>query len=184
VKNFQIPSHYYNTITTTFYSPPLPPLPPPHHTTTTYTKMTSTTYTHKSKTAFLQEGIELTILELTPSQEDCAICTRPLYNGTCCTSEPGLRIIACGHILGHTCALRWLETANSCPFCRAKLFPTENVVKEDWAVRAARQLARVLEDPASREAEAYYEIYEAEMNGYLYESLEGEEMPARATGFW
>jgi hypothetical protein len=123
--------------------------------------MACTTYTHETKTAFLTKGTELTILELS-HEEDCAICTRPIYNGTSSTSEPGLRIIACGHILGHTCALKWLETANSCPFCRAKLFPPEEkpkvlVVRDDWAVQAARELSRVLEDPAARAAEEFYE---------------------------
>jgi hypothetical protein len=108
-----------------------------------------------TKEAFLAEGYELTILDTTEEQEDCAICTRPIYkpdcdgdskshNHTACSSEqkakpvpatvkpiegeypePGLKLKACGHVLGHSCALTWFKSANTCPFCRTKLFGLE-----------------------------------------------------------
>jgi hypothetical protein len=153
--------------------------------------MASTTFTHETKEAFLREGIELTILEHSShEEEDCAICTRPIYNGTSSTSEPGLRIIACGHVLGHTCALKWLETANSCPFCRAKLFPAEPkpavvVVQDDWAVQAARDLTRVLEDPAARAAEEFYEAeFVAVPQVYRRVEWAEEARVEEESGFW
>jgi peptidase E len=36
-------------------------------------------YAHKTKEAFLTEGYELTILDTAGEQEDCAICTKPIY---------------------------------------------------------------------------------------------------------
>jgi hypothetical protein len=128
-----------------------------------------TTYAHQTKAGLLQEGFELTILESPNSgEEDCGICTRPLYCGShpaAEPAEPGLRIKACGHVLGATCALKWFEEKNSCPFCRATLFPLGNLVKITWVETALTRLDEVYESRAAREAEAYYEALEAEEEG-------------------
>jgi hypothetical protein len=146
---------------------------------------TTTTYAHQTKAKFLRDGFELTILESTTSgEEDCAICTRPIYCGSHPSNEPaepGLRIKACGHVLGATCALKWFEEKNSCPFCRATLFPLVKVVKVTWIYRALARLNEVYESRSAREAEAYYEALEAEERG----QGEAEEMePQSQTSFW
>jgi hypothetical protein len=136
-------------------------------------------YAHKTTEAFLAEGYELTILDTAGEQEDCAICTRPIYkpkcdsdgrshNHDCCSSEqevkpnpaaikpffgefpePGLKIKACGHVLGHRCALKWFENANSCPFCRRKLFASEKDWKEQFAHHIALLDRLIAEDEVS-----------------------------------
>jgi hypothetical protein len=121
----------------------------------------TTTPAHASKTTFMHSGIELTILETpTTPLDDCAICTRPIYSGSHSPSpaEPGLRITSCGHVLGATCALKWFEEHNSCPFCRKQLFPM--VKPLTWMEAQLRRLDEVYESPAVRAAEAFYEARE------------------------
>jgi hypothetical protein len=129
----------------------------------------TTTYAHQTKAGLLQEGFELTILESPNSgEEDCGICTRPLYCGShpaAEPAEPGLRIKACGHVLGATCALKWFEEKNSYPFCRATLFSLGKLVKITWVETVLARLDDVYESRAAREAEAYYEALEAEEEG-------------------
>ncbi|KAF1911379.1 hypothetical protein BDU57DRAFT_524467 [Ampelomyces quisqualis] len=108
---------------------------------------TTTTNMAITKATFLAEGFDLTILDTTSPEQDCAICTKPIYQAKCdndakshnhgphCSpapndkpatpapiAEPGIRLKACGHVLGHRCALRWFELKNSCPFCRREVF--------------------------------------------------------------
>lgn len=64
-----------------------------------------------------------------PTEEDmkhdfvCHICEEPYLS----TENPEMAIkLACGHIVGATCLLRWLtplseQRQNSCPFCRRPL---------------------------------------------------------------
>jgi hypothetical protein len=113
---------------------------------------------HTSKLTFMHSGISLTILE-TPSTpaDDCAICTCPIYSGSHSPSpaEPGLRITSCGHVLGATCALKWFEEHNSCPFCRKQLFPM--VKPLTWMEAQLRRLDEVYGEQGVRDAEAFYE---------------------------
>jgi hypothetical protein len=113
---------------------------------------------YATKKDFMVEGFELTILDATREQEDCSICYRPIYKPECdgntrshdhnkCHTlepkpkptrlilngnpEPGLKLNACGHVLGYTCAMTWFEQSDTCPLCRTKLFGEEKPV-ETW----------------------------------------------------
>ena len=53
-------------------------------------------------------------LEVNEYDLNCSICQETYY------SERPVKL-PCGHIFGHRCATRWLQTAKTCPTCRAKL---------------------------------------------------------------
>jgi hypothetical protein len=133
-------------------------------------------YIYQTEEAFHADGYELTILDATGTYDDCGICCKPIYKPQCdsdstshdhhlCSSEPkqsstpaptmgpldeypepGLKIKACGHVLGHLCALKWFEQANSCPFCRVRLFPHDKDWKEEHAVRIEAIERIIVED--------------------------------------
>jgi hypothetical protein len=121
-----------------------------------------------TKAAFLTEGFTLTILDTTGLQEDCGICTKPIYKAKCDSDakshnhgnhcsleqkdthaaapldeypEPGIKIKACGDVMGHQCALTWFEHKSTCPFCRAKLFVSREEEEEEEYVRLLEELA-------------------------------------------
>jgi len=50
---------------------------------------------------------------------DCSVCCEPFIN-----SEKVVQLF-CGHIFHETCALGWLRTHNTCPYCRLEL-PTDD----------------------------------------------------------
>lgn len=77
-----------------------------------------------------------------------SVDAKPLEHGTeDDETEPGIKITACGHVLGKECALRWFEEANSCPFCRVELFPSA----EDWTDEFAPLLAQLEEKEVEEE---------------------------------
>jgi hypothetical protein len=151
-----------STITSYFNTIPIPL----HNTSSTITTKTiitmAPTFAHPSKKAFLAEGFELTILETSGPQQDCPICKIPIYLSECkdtthphdscpCSLEPtpkadpaseipeiGLRIKACGHEMGHQCALDFFEFAKygACPLCRIALFPTEQDEEDEFLAQA------------------------------------------------
>lgn len=58
--------------------------------------------------------------------EPCGICLRE-YDTLCSKSgsiEAGIRL-PCEHVVGSACIAIWLGSQNTCPFCRAILFPLE-----------------------------------------------------------
>jgi hypothetical protein len=138
----------------------------------------SSFYVYQTVEVFHADGYELTILDATTQYDDCGICCKPIYKTECdkdatshdhhlCSSEqnsasalaptmdpldeypgPGLKIKACGHVMGQRCALKWFEQANSCPFCRVRLFPHEKDWKEEHAVRIEEIERLIAEDEA------------------------------------
>jgi hypothetical protein len=107
-------------------------------------------YAYKTKAAFHSEGYEAF------EQGDCNICTKQICSVDAKLhehgteedeTEPGIKITACGHVLGKECALKWWEEANSCPFCRVKLFPSGS----DWTEEFAPLLAQLEEKEAEEE---------------------------------
>jgi hypothetical protein len=105
---------------------------------------------YQTKEDFLKWGCELTICETTPLEDPlCVICTTPIYVVKCdndpathhhqCSTEqnakpetpatadpdepaePGLKILACGHVFGNKCLRAWLRDKHSCPTCRRQL---------------------------------------------------------------
>jgi len=50
--------------------------------------------------------------------DDC-----PIHHGPYDASDPPVRITTCNHTFGRHCLLAWLQTSNTCPLCRAVLFP-------------------------------------------------------------
>lgn len=146
-------NHFYQThlITT-----PLPSYQPLSQTNITFKTITmAKVYAHESFEDFLTNGYELTILDPTGEKQDCCICLKPIYkpecdgtesthnHGTSCPQpnpvpkspftsdgeipEIGMKILACGHEIGHQCALEHFQKAvyGSCPLCRISLFRTE-----------------------------------------------------------
>jgi len=59
-------------------------------------------------------------LLITPQSRDCPVCCETLQ-----TSETVVQLPGCGHIFREECALRWLKSHNTCPFCRHEL-PTDD----------------------------------------------------------
>jgi len=139
-------------------------------------------FVHESKEAFLEEGLELTILETTGEQQECCICLKPIYKAECdgnaathhhgsCSSEPKseanpasspvddipeirIKIRACGHEIGHQCAMAFFESSvyGQCPLCRVKLFPTDKDWEDEHMAWAMEQIERGVE-PLSEEEE-------------------------------
>ncbi|KAF2823199.1 hypothetical protein CC86DRAFT_64364 [Ophiobolus disseminans] len=76
---------------------------------------------------FLLEPVSVTTLE--PEQHDCPNCEHRLcdfysfrHSHVCdneLACEPAYRMIACGHVGGQECLLRYLERYRRCPTCEA-----------------------------------------------------------------
>jgi E3 ubiquitin-protein ligase RNF115/126 len=47
---------------------------------------------------------------------ECAVCTETLQPGACIMELP-----QCRHTFHETCALTWLQSHNTCPYCRHEL---------------------------------------------------------------
>jgi hypothetical protein len=121
-------------------------------------------FPYASKEEFMKFGFILTILDTTREEEDCGICLKPLYAPKCdneahdheaCSSEqkdktkpisaaprdpldlahPGLKLVECGHVIGHKCALEWFDHSNTCPFCREEMFPKKEEELDWWQWR-------------------------------------------------
>ena len=45
----------------------------------------------------------------TDDDGNCAICME---------NKPNSIVIPCGHTLCHTCAIKWFQSSDHCPFCR------------------------------------------------------------------
>ena len=63
-----------------------------------------------------------------PDEISCGICMESYGS----TDEPESRAkLSCGHLMGRKCIERWLETRNTCPFCRRVLYD-ENAESPDF----------------------------------------------------
>ena len=71
-----------------------------------------------------------------PDETSCGICMDPYGS----TDDPESRArLPCGHLMGRRCIERWLETCNTCPFCRHVLF------EEDAESPAFLELQEILQ---------------------------------------
>ena len=59
-------------------------------------------------------------LTITAQSSDCPVCCENLQN-----SETVIQLPGCGHIFHESCALVWLKSHNTCPYCRREL-PTDD----------------------------------------------------------
>ncbi|VEU40738.1 unnamed protein product [Pseudo-nitzschia multistriata] len=59
-------------------------------------------------------------LAITEQSCDCPVCCEQLAHGETVVQLPG-----CGHVFHEACALHWLESHNTCPYCRREL-PTDD----------------------------------------------------------
>ena len=58
--------------------------------------------------------------KVTAQSRDCPVCVEQLQN-----SETVIQLPRCGHIFHESCALVWLKSHNTCPYCRMEL-PTDD----------------------------------------------------------
>ena len=58
--------------------------------------------------------------KVTKQSRDCPVCVEQLQN-----SETVIQLPGCGHIFHESCALVWLKSHNTCPYCRMEL-PTDD----------------------------------------------------------
>ncbi|KAL6708965.1 hypothetical protein ACN47E_002092 [Coniothyrium glycines] len=65
--------------------------------------------------------------ETTPEHAEGSEEMAQFAEGSC----RGVRINACGHLLGSVCLSKWLSQANTCPLCRRKLFAKQVVEHRD-----------------------------------------------------
>lgn len=63
-----------------------------------------------------------------PNDTICNICMEP-FGGTEDSESPVQ--LPCRHLVGRKCISRWLETKNSCPFCRRVLFEPEDLTEAE-----------------------------------------------------
>jgi hypothetical protein len=59
-------------------------------------------------------------LHITAQSHDCVVCCEGLQNNETVIQLPG-----CAHIFHEECAMAWLKTHNTCPYCRREL-PTDD----------------------------------------------------------
>ena len=71
-------------------------------------------------------------LHITTQSSDCVVCCEKFENG-----ETVLQIPDCAHIFHDTCAMAWLQSHNTCPYCRKEL-PTDDAEYEQTRRRQQR----------------------------------------------
>ncbi|KAG7356827.1 ring finger domain containing protein [Nitzschia inconspicua] len=59
-------------------------------------------------------------LHITAQSHDCVVCCERLQ-----TSETVVQLPGCAHIFHESCAMSWLKSHNTCPYCRREL-PTDD----------------------------------------------------------
>ncbi|KAF2642658.1 hypothetical protein P280DRAFT_506028 [Massarina eburnea CBS 473.64] len=133
--------------------------------------MSSLTDSHVPKETFLAEGIK----EHEPTEAaDCSICHDPLITSEShkrleseAHAHAAVKIQECGHVFGQACLTAWLNSANTCPMCRAALFAetaeTAEIRGEDY-VRLIMDVRRIQEQLRSGVVEMSLEEVEAARN--------------------
>jgi hypothetical protein len=71
-------------------------------------------------------------LDIVPKQEDCIICVHSFE-----ANQTLLELPKCHHVFHEACALLWLESHNSCPYCRSAL--PSNGEGDTGDIRLSRQ---------------------------------------------
>ena len=72
-------------------------------------------------------------LMISAQSTDCPVCCEQMKTGETVIQLPG-----CGHIFHEACALAWLKSHNTCPYCRREL-PTDDPVYEEERRRRQQQ---------------------------------------------
>lgn len=67
-----------------------------------------------------QETTQTCTFSIRPATNECIICVERLGVG-----QTVLQLPDCAHVFHETCAMTWLKTHNSCPYCRREL-PTDD----------------------------------------------------------
>jgi Ring finger domain/PA domain len=81
-------------------------------------------------------------LHITSQSHDCVVCCERLE-----TTETVVQIPGCAHIFHENCAMAWLKSHNTCPYCRGEL-PTDDV-EYDRERRRQRQQEQQTTQPQS-----------------------------------
>ncbi|BFZ05438.1 hypothetical protein BsWGS_08477 [Bradybaena similaris] len=84
--------------------------PPRHNNKRKLTEDESGHATAKRPRTNFEESVSETDID---RDNDCPICLTPWT--TC--GEHRLTSLKCGHLFGHSCIIRWLETSYNCPYC-------------------------------------------------------------------
>ena len=79
-------------------------------------------YELPTKDDFMRHGFELAPREAV-STPICSICIDEFTDSV---SHNAIQLVLCDHIFGSACLLEWLNTANTCPLCRTKLFKSDD----------------------------------------------------------
>jgi hypothetical protein len=90
-------------------------------------------------------------LRMEPQNQNCVICTESFS-----ISEVLLRLPACGHHFHESCAMQWLTSHNTCPYCRREL-PTDDAAYEQERRRTERTHAS--SDSAAGRSSQYQDFY-------------------------
>jgi hypothetical protein len=138
---------------------------------------------------FLQQLPQVPNHELTPDSE-CIICQEPYGTSVDGTVEIPVRL-PCQHIVGNVCIDIWLsptkEAKNTCPYCRAVFFPTQNLSEPEPASAFAQDFnyifSRIGASPAYRRL-ARLGRHRRERQLYQYLRSTGVELPPLVLGEW
>ena len=89
-------------------------------------------------------------LQISTQSSDCAVCCERLKN-----SETVLQVPGCGHIFHEECALVWLRSHNTCPYCRWEL-PTDDPEYERERRLRQRRTTSTRREQTSSDTNAFY----------------------------
>mmetsp|Transcript_28692 Transcript_28692/g.32902 ORF Transcript_28692/g.32902 Transcript_28692/m.32902 type:complete len:483 (+) Transcript_28692:292-1740(+) len=89
-------------------------------------------------------------LQIATQSSDCAVCCEQLEN-----SEKVLVVPGCGHIFHEACALAWLQSHNTCPYCRKELPTDDPEYERERRLRQQRTNSTTRESTNSN-VDAYY----------------------------
>ena len=81
----------------------------------------------RAGTRFLSRLPDVDLIDF-PNETNCNICME--HFGDTEDSESPVQL-PCHHVVGRNCISRWLETKNSCPFCRHVLFEPEEITEAE-----------------------------------------------------
>jgi Ring finger domain len=90
-------------------------------------------------------------LEITKAAPECVVCTDVLAE-----SQTIVRLPACGHVFHESCALQWLTSHNTCPYCRREL-PTDDAVYEQERRRRETSTAATISSSSGSGAGASHQ---------------------------